>query len=904
MKHSKRIFFTSIIFLFLGIVALKAQLPEFSDAQIKAELKERNLSEEEVTQALNDRGYDINNLENLTQAELLEIKSIIEELSAQQSIDAPQENETSIKNLKETDSVQDTLIPEVEEIFEEITEDEEVEVNTYGQQLFRNKTIRVYQQSEEIKAPDNYILGVGDELAISIFGNSILDEEHTITKDGFISIRDGYKRIYLKGLSLEQARKKLDKNYRQFYNYKKGEFAVTLNYSRTIQVSVYGEVLNQGPITIPAINTAFSALVAVNGPTNLGSVRNIKLIRSSGEIENLDVYEYISNPSIAKNYYLNDGDYLHVPVAQKIVELKGAVNRPMKYELKEGEGIIEAIEFAGGMSKNAIKKTIKVNRFGIDQNEILTIPYAQVLASRSNYDLENGDVLDISTISQAAKNYISLSGAFKNPGDYERTPNMKVVDAINLAGISDNAETSRAYIQRLATDGTYSYLEFDYRYVLNNISSPQNYVLQDRDKIILYSKNTFADQISFSVRGAVRNPDQFEFDSNQNLRISDAIYLSGGLRRDASSIAYVQRVDSLLAEPNYVVLDLDEIVNNPESDQNIKIRPFDRLTIYQKDVFYEKAFIGVGGAVNEPGTFPYGEDMTVKDALVLAQGLKIAAALDKVEISRVIIKNNEPTKTIIASIEIDRDLNVISTDQEFKLAPFDIIQVRYVPEFELQEFVELQGQVKYAGKYPIINKNERISSIINRAGGINEDAFPEGATLYRAQDNIGNVIIKLADILEDRKSKFNFTVRDGDVILIPKKKEFVTIRGATRVRDFQIEDNISSGNSISVPFHKGKTAKFYIDEYAGGIDSDLSSGKYVYVEQPNGQIERSKFRFPLGRKYPKVMKGSTIVVKAKPAEVKKEEEEKEDVDWTKILSDTVVQATSVLTLILLARQLN
>ncbi len=636
----------------------------------------------------------------------------------------------------------------------------------------------------------------------------------------------------------------------------------------------------------------------------MGSVRNIKLIRSNGDVEIIDVYEYISNPSIAKNYYLNDGDYIHVPVAQNVIELRGAVYRPMKYELKGNEGIIEAIEYAGGLNFNAIKKTMKVTRFGVDKGLILTIPYQQILSSRANYILVNGDVVEVSTISELADNFITVEGAFSNPGDFEKTPNMRVSDAINLAGITDDAAKEKGYIQRLDPDGSFSYIDFNVNIINSNPQSPENITLMNRDKIIVYRSDIFVDNVSFSVVGAVRNPNTFDFDTEQNLKVSDAIYLSGGLRRDAYEVAYIQRKDDLINKPDYVIINLKEILENPESDQNIRLRPFDQLTIYERNDFFENTSISVEGAVNAGGVFPFGENMTVKDALVLAQGLKVGAALNRVEISRVVIKNNEPTKTIIASIEIDNELNVISGTDDFKLAPYDAIQVRFVPEFELQEFIEIRGEVTYPGKYPIINKNERISSIINRAQGITSKAFPAGATLYRAQDDLGNVVIKLEDVLDNRKSRFNFTVRDGDILFIPKQKEFVTIKGATRVKDFQIDDSIGEANSINVPYHKGKSAKFYIDEYAGGIDSDLSSGKYVYVEQPNGQIERSKFRFPLGRKYPKVMKGSTIVVKAKPIETQKDEEEKEDVDWTKILSDTVVQATSVLTLILLARQLN
>lgn len=901
---------TILIIIIVASIGLNAQSGVMK-AQVLSELEKRGLTEAEASQALIENGYDIDNLDDLPPSEIPKVKAIMEELQATKAKeikeeDAAKTEATNLNTMQATDAIKDTLIAEVEEIFEEEPVVKPDPVRIYGQELFRNKTIRVYQESQEIKAPDRYVIGPGDEIGVSIFGPSSLDEQYTVSKDGDIRINRGKMRVFLKGLTFADAKKKLFQRFRLYNNFNEGQFAVTLNYSRTIQVSVYGEVMNQGPITIPAINTAFSALVAVNGPNNIGSVRNIKLVKTNGEVKTIDVYKYIKNPEIAQDFYLDDGDIITVPVATNVVAITGAIQRSLKYELVNNEGLKELIAYAGGLKENAYQKTIQVKRYESDKLVIIDVPYADMANTNGNFSLQNGDVVEIKTIDDEIRNFVQLEGAFINAGQFERTNGMTLYDLVTLAGIKEEAKTDQVFIQRRNLDGTTFYLPVNLESILKNPKSTDNLVLENKDKITLYKKDRFVDSATFSVQGSVRNPAEFKFDVSQGIRVSEALNLSGGLRRDAANIAYLQRVDPLQeTDPDYVALDLDAINNDPNSAQNLIIRPFDKLVIYSRDQLFESSKIAVSGAVNAPGDFVYGEGMTVKQALVLAQGVKLGAALNKIVVSRVVIQDNEPTKTIIANIEIDRNLNVISSDNgDFELMPFDAIMVRYVPEFELQEFITLNGEVKYPGRYPILGDNERISSIIARANGLTDEGFAEGATLYRAQDDIGNVVIKLDDILDDRKSRFNFTVRGGDVLTVPKQKEFVTIVGATKVKEILNDNVVGANNSITVPYHEGKNAKFYIDEYAGGINDEVSSGKYVYVELPNGQIKKSKYRFPFGRKYPKVTKGSKIRVTAAPIEIEKVKGESEEIDWTKVLGDTVAQATSVLTLILLARQLD
>jgi hypothetical protein len=234
------------------------------------------------------------------------------------------------------------------------------------------------------------------------------------------------------------------------------------------------------------------------------------------------------------------------------------------------------------------------------------------------------------------------------------------------------------------------------------------------------------------------------------------------------------------------------------------------------------------------------------------------------------------------------------------LQPFDQVVVRNIPEFGLQKMVNVQGEVMYAGPYGLTDKNEKLLSLLNRAGGLTLEAFPSGATLYRQQDNIGYIVIRLEEALKNPNSPSNIILKDGDIIEIPKTKDIVSIRGATRTSELY-PDKILEGGKVNVAFDGAKTAWYYVDKYAAGVGNE-GRRRLISVEHPNGQIERTK-DFLLFKVYPKVQKGSVITVgyAAKKKELNRKEDRK-SIDWGKVLADSVAQATALITLITLLQR--
>lgn len=999
-----------------------------TESQAREELDKLGLEEDEVKERLLARGIDIDNINPDNPAEVLAIESalqeVIAELQAEKAAagDANTGGSTPPSSAPSTTTEfpADTIPPtppvvkiqkdKTQETIDAIKEaDQEAEVieelvdaqnilppsEIFGQHIFRNKGIKLYRQSEDIKPPASYVLGVGDIIAVSIWGQSQEGGVYEINKAGYIK-PTSLPRIYLKGISFGKAKELLMQRFSQYYSFRPEEFELTINYSRTITINISGEAANYGSFTIPAINTAFNALVAAGGPTDIGSVRNIRLIRSGEQARTVDVYKFLLNPSVSANFYLQENDFIHIPVAERLVGISGAINRSFRYELTQGENLNALIDFAGGFRNDAYLGNLQIKRIINDEQIIIDVDYNELKKQGTDFQLLPGDNVTVKTLSRPYERYTQIEGAVELPGKYAYTEGMRISDLIQKGQLREGARKDIAFMQRYNVDGTARYVRINIEEILNNLTSPANVVLQPKDKIIVYSELQFTQQATFSISGAVRDPVKLPYDSGKEIRVGDALILAGGTLPQVAQYGYIKRTNPLnRKEKSYIRVDIQEVLRNPNSAQNIVFEPFDQLTVYSEESFFDGTTVSISGAVREageyeydnglrvsdllyfskglnpeatsfaylarrdpstnlqtdyirldlnaiaidpqsaanitlepfdaitvfskttytdetsikvdgavrnPSEFPYAEVFTLKDALTLAGGLKLEASKSRIDVFRIEIIDNKATQTIAATMEVDENLNPRSGGA-FQLEPFDLIVVRKVPEFEFQKTVSIEGEVKYPGPYSLIADNERLLDVIQRAGGLTLEAFPEGATLYRPDGGVGYIIVDLEKVLTNKKDRTNFILRKGDVIQIPKQKDLVTIKGATRAIELY-PDKVLEGGKINVAYRKGKSAKWYVDKYAAGVGEN-GKRKLITVEHANGEIERTK-NFLFFRNYPSVREGSVVTVGTKPPKPKKEKEEgeKEKVNWGKTIADSLAQATAVLSLILLVQQVS
>ena len=713
----------------------------------------------------------------------------------------------------------------------------------YGQDIFRNNKLSFYQKALDAKAPENYKVGSGDEISISVWGYSEFSENLLVDKRGYIT-PSSYGRIYVKGLTFKKMRSLLKSKFGSFLDMKNSEIDVTLSYSRVITVHIVGEVYNPGSYTIPAINTAFNALIAANGPNQLGSVRNIYIKRDGKTVDSLDVYQFMFNPTRSQDIYMQDGDYLFIPPAKHIIEVKGAVNRPYTYEAKTGESIAELIKYAGGYTTNAFIDVLTLKR--IDYNEVKV---NDVHKDHINSTIvQNGDEVVVNTISNKLSNVVSVKGSVGVSGDYEFVKGEHLLDLLQRAKcIAEKTFMDKVYIVRLNKDRTKTHITVNLVAILEDDGHIDNILLQEYDIVNVLSVDDFDDEFSVSVLGAVR----------------------------------------------------------------------------------------------KAGSFDFGDGMTLQDVLLQAGGLTRQAEGSRVEVSRIMdydVSSNKlkPRMAIVKKIKIGDDLVLSTEAEEFLLQPFDQVFVRENPDFEPAKNISLSGEVKYPGTYTLLSKDEKISSVIKRAGGLTRYAYLDGVTMFRKEvtsrnqttnitlkdlsdellDSIlsnaslsllyqeevqkmrvenfesfkgiimyNKVYLNLDKALQSNASKHNLVLLEGDSVIVPKTMDVVHIRGELM--------NLEGG-AISAPYFGNRRANYYVNNFAGGF-TKINKKANTVVIYPNG-ITKKTMNFGLFVISPRVKKGSIIRVINK---VDRLERKKNPIDWNNAIEKTMLKVTAILSLWLL-----
>jgi polysaccharide biosynthesis/export protein len=709
------------------------------------------------------------------------------------------------------------------------------EAKIWGQQFFRDQSISLFTRSRDIKAFDNYLLDIGDELIVNVWGQAEYSCNAVIDQEGYIDLSGAgisMPRLYIKGMQFGAAKKSMIERISNHMRVDRSQYAVTLNYSRDITVNITGEVFNPGSYTIPAINTAFNALVASDGPSQIGSVRKIQVASVGKPPRTLDVYKFITNPTAVDEFFLRNNDYIYVPLAERVVKINGAIKRPFYYELIDGENLMDLLFYAGGLQPDAYRTNIQIKRYIDDEERLIDVNLKELIDKKIDFVLLNGDIIEVSPIKQAYANYVKIIGAVKLPGEYELTKDTRVRDVLIKSGVIYSAVMDKVYIKRLRTDLSLEYITISVFKILEDENDSTNIALRPLDEIEVKYKSEFIDKYNIGVFGAVRKTGNYEY--SPNLSLADVLYVSNGIRNEAaSSYIEISRLDRK-KDSTYIVIE----------------------------------------------TFPIGDDLTVRGA------------------------------------------------DKFFLEPYDQIFVRQAKAFELPINVSIEGEVRYPGVYTLTNRNETVKELIARAGGTTEIAFLEGAMLQRPED--GHVLLDLRDIVQknNEKSPFNYLLKRGDAIVIPKMKDLVSIAGRVQhpfirekseIAEIELElalkkapndiarEEILARNKIAikqtplrlnVPFHRKRNALYYVQKYGAGIDkANGGRRRLIFVRYSNGLVRKTR-NFGLFKIYPKVERGAMVFVEPKLRKPKQYRERKQ-IDWNNTVQSAIAQLTAAATLALI-----
>lgn len=906
-------FFSIFILLFLTLPAY-AQLPmdlktvkvdQLSDEQIIGYMKESEKSgipQEEQEKLALKNGMD--------PQELQKLKARVESIKANQS---GQKTETP-KELLEKPGEKINITPEdpsgvKQEVVPATTAAPQQTIETvsalntdeiYGHHVFRNNNLQYFEKASDVKAPDNYIIGINDELTISVFGFSYFNEVLKVDSRGAINPSQ-IGPIRVKGLEFGKARALIRSKFSQFFDLSNNQLTITLSYSRVISVNFVGEVTKPGSYKIPAFNTAFNALIAVGGPNELGSVRNIQIKRNGKLMKSLDIYEYLNSPNSKLDFYLEDNDYIYVSPSQKIVKISGEVKRSMRYELKPGENLDQLIAYAGGLTPMAYTKLISISRLSDDGNQqhLLNISLDSLMKNKINFELHDGDQVVIGQRLNEVSQVVEIAGPVFRPGNYQLVDGERISDLIKKAnGLRKEVRMDKAFLIRTNNDLTKDYIIVNLEKIFGpGYDTSEDKRLQKGDILRLSSTVTFIDKRSVTASGLFRKPG--DFDCFEGMRISDLIFLADGLREGANTKnAFLVRTKPDFTKEFYAV-NLDSIIEN-ENDtiQNRILKHGDVLTVASLKDLVDKMNVYAVGLFRKPGTYNYINGMTLADLLVVTGGLKMEADLLNIEISRISFFSDEyvmgdASMVNIKTLQVGQDVKLTDDQLAFKLNPYDQIFVRMVPDFELPKNLTISGEVKYPGVYALSKKDEHLADIIKRAGGLNRFAFPEGATLYRPGLAGEYVVMKLPKALSNPKSMYNYIVKEGDVINIPRVIDLIAVRGDVEYL------SVINQEQVNAPFVKGKRAKYYINDFANGF-TKTSHKKKTYVVDHSGKVNRTK-NFVVFKVYPKVRKGAVIYVVTKAEKVKKDKKKSEPIDWNKAIADVTIKITGLLTLVILIR---
>lgn len=615
----------------------------------------------------------------------------------------------------------------------------------YGYDFFSNPNTN-FQPNLNIATPQNYVLGVGDQLSIYVYGMNETEIDARVNKDGNIKI-EYVGLIFVNGLTIEQAKQKISSKMSSAYPALasgKTKLNISLGNVRTVRVSVVGEVERPGAYQVSALASVFNVLYLTGGPTEKGSLRNVQLVRDNKVIHNIDLYPFLQKGIMPENIRLQDQDVLVFSPALKRVELAGQVKRPMVYELLPTDNLKQALEFAGGFNDTAFVDRIKiVQRNGREKL------YKDIEASSfANYIPLQGDSIYADKMEPAFENKVTITGAVVRPGLYGYTNNLGLKDLLKKAdGLRADAFLSRAVIKRVSANKDRSMLSVD----LNKLNNEAGYdlKLQSEDSIQIFAKQDLEDQQYITIDGNVRNPGKVLF--RKGMTIEDLIVMSGGFASDAAyhriELSRLQKDRSDVLSNQLVELkklNIDASLSN--ADAKYELAPQDYIYIPR---LLNNKFLGdvkVRGEVLFPGNFALERrDETIKDIITRAGGLTQYGSIEDLQVFR------NGTR-----IGVNLEQNA-SKDMSLLMLPGDSLFIS-----RNDPFVQIIGGVY--NPQLIRFESSSFKSYISAAGGVKNKA-----SLSKAYIQYGNGINR-------KTTHFLFikiypTVKPGSKIIVPDVPE-------------------------------------------------------------------------------------------------------------------------------------
>jgi protein involved in polysaccharide export with SLBB domain len=746
----------------------------------------------------------------------------------------------------------------------------------FGLDVFQNGTGNYDQLPMDMPVGPDYVVGPGDGLSIEIWGSVSGRLQRAVDRQGLVMLPDSGA-VQVAGKSLGEVQQLMQARLRT--QYRAAQVDVSLARLRTVRVYVVGDVVRPGAYDVSSLSTPLNALYLAGGPTSRGSVRVLRHLRGNRLVEATDVYDLLLHGVREGCQRLETGDTIQIPPLGAEVTVEGMVRRPAIYELKAETHLAEVLELAGGVLTTGTLRHIEVERVVAHESRTmlrLDLPEdntaEQVNRALADFEVHDGDKVGISPILAYSEKTVYLDGHVFHPGKYAYHEGMLLTDLIHsYKDLLPEPSAQHAEIIRLnAPDFSPSVLAFNLGEAMNG--GEPGIALKPFDTVRIFSRFDFEEPPLITVSGEVHHPgDHF---TNGQTYLRDAVYLAGGTTPEAllsDAQLFRKTKDGKL---RVISVDLAKaFAGDPK--ENVALEPMDRLFIHRNLTKADPPTVRIEGQVAQPGKYPLAENMTAAGLVRIAGGLKRGAYTEAADLTRYEIEQGSNVVGEHRTIALARAL-AGEPDTDERLRDGDVLTVRELAGWnDVGAVVSIKGEVLHPGAYGI-QEGERLSSILNRAGGFRSDAYPHGVILERVQvreleqanrqqllhqveidgSNLqlipdsdpsqkaakeaavdqwqaalqklqsappsGRLAIRIGkDIAHWANTSADVPVRAGDTIYIPKKPTFVMVDGSVY-------------NPTAVAYRPGKSAGWYLQQ-AGG-PTNTANKKAIFVIRADGSV--------------------------------------------------------------------
>ena len=777
-----------LFFLLLSVgfsLPLSAQVQNLNLEQL-AYINVDQLSDEQIQsfwEKAQAQGYSITDLETAARVKGVPVSQITKLRQRIMTLSTSVKKRTATSGNKPTSSEQEIFGRTGRETKDSIMVTKKSRV--FGYDFFQNPKIS-FAPTINVPTPESYIINTGDELLVEVWGAAESSTTQKVDNQGNIILPMAGK-VHVGGLNFVEAKARINTALRKIYA---GISAPEGSYAK-----VYTGV----------------------------SIANIRTVK---------------------------------------VNIIGEVEAPGTYSLSALSTVINALYASGGPTENGSFRNIQVVRGGKTIAHLDIYNFLLKGSQEGNINLNDQDVI----IVPPYKNQVEVIGFVKREGIYEVKEGEKLSSLVDyFGGFKSNAYKDIMVVERIV-GAKREVKEVPF-------SDAGKFAMQGGDKLLVHKlSDIYHNRIS--ITGAVYQPGNYAY--SEGMTVLDLIDKAAGVREEAylnRAILFrsIDRVDK--QSLNFSLKDL------LEKKQIIALQPNDSLHIYGRDSLIAKPMVRIEGAVRKPQKFAYAKGLYPADLIIMAGGFIEGADQTQVQVARQLNDANFKTISKVYTVSLSKE-----GGDSIALEPNDIVTVRYEKGYVPQQVVKIEGEVSFPGFYAILSKEERISSLIERSGGLAPYAYVEGATLVRKKDKNEKddkaqekqlkklkktdkdltlietkeeektpeaseyrVGINLKKIMENKNSYQDLVLKDGDVLIIPSKKQTVEVKGLVLAPSL-------------VRYEKGKSTRSYINS-AGGF-SDNAQKKSVYVVYANGDVKGTS-RFLFFRSYPKVAPGALVIVPEK-----------------------------------------